>query len=57
MPGTQEQKQAFLSSAHFAVVGASKDETKVGTKVCLHWSLCLQRELTTFYSAGAEMVR
>ena len=26
-------KAAFMSSLHFAVVGASKDQTKVGTKV------------------------
>ena len=26
-------KTTFMSSAHFAVVGASKDQTKVGTKV------------------------
>ena len=28
-----ETKAAFMSSPHFAVVGASKDENKVGTKV------------------------
>jgi hypothetical protein len=26
-------KAAFMSSLHFAIVGASKDQTKVGTKV------------------------
>lgn len=36
MPGSEDQKHAFLSSPHFAVVGASKDETKVGTRV-LKW--------------------
>ena len=33
MPGTSEQQQAFVAYPKFAVVGASKDETKVGTKV------------------------
>jgi len=28
-----ETKATFMSSPHFAVLGASKDQTKVGTKV------------------------
>jgi len=28
-----ETKAAFMSSLHFAVIGASKDQNKVGTKV------------------------
>lgn len=35
MSNTLELKKAFLSQPHFAVVGASKDATKFGTKVCL----------------------
>ncbi len=35
MSGSEEQKKAFLSQPHFAVVGASKDETKFGTKVSM----------------------
>jgi len=34
MPFT-EIKATFLSSPHFAVLGASKDQSKVGTKVGL----------------------
>jgi hypothetical protein len=30
---TFEIKKLFLSAAHFAVVGASKDQSKYGTKV------------------------
>ena len=33
MPGTIEVKKKFLSSPKYAVVGASKDQTKFGTKV------------------------
>ena len=33
MPASEEQKKAFLAAPHYAVVGASKDEAKVGTKV------------------------
>ncbi len=33
MVAKQETKKKFLSSATFAVVGASKDQTKYGTKV------------------------
>lgn len=34
MSNTPELKKAFLAQPHFAVVGASKDATKFGTKVC-----------------------
>lgn len=33
MPGTPEAKTVFLRAPQFAVVGASKDQTKYGTKV------------------------
>ncbi len=33
MPGIVEIQKVFLSSPKFAVVGASKDQTKYGTKV------------------------
>lgn len=36
MSNTPELKRAFFSQPHFAVVGASKDATKFGTKL-LKW--------------------
>lgn len=33
MPGTRETKKLFLSAPKYAVVGASKDQSKFGTKV------------------------
>ena len=36
MPGSVETKRVFLAQPKFAVVGASKDQTKYGTKVRDH---------------------
>ena len=39
--GYRAIQKTFLSQPFFAVVGASKDETKYGTKVCLSFSRTL----------------
>ncbi|CAL1706145.1 unnamed protein product [Somion occarium] len=43
MPGTAEIKKTFLSSPKYAVVGASKNQTKFGTKV-LKWYLVRNKD-------------
>ena len=35
-------QRAFLSAKRFAVVGASKDQTKFGTKVLKWYQVCLE---------------
>ncbi|GJE92777.1 CoA-binding protein [Phanerochaete sordida] len=54
MPGTEEQKHAFLAAPHFAVVGASKDETKVGTKV-LKWYAEHGKDVTPVHPKETEI--
>lgn len=54
MPGTEEQKQTFLAAPHFAVVGASKDETKFGTKV-LKWYVEHDKEVTPVHPKESEI--
>lgn len=54
MPGTEEQKKAFLSSSKFAVVGASKDEAKIGTKV-LKWYLENNKDVTPVHPKETEI--
>jgi len=54
MSGTHEQKVDFLTSPHFAVVGASKDETKVGTKV-LKWYVEHGKEVTPVHPKEDEI--
>ncbi|GBE80456.1 hypothetical protein SCP_0301710 [Sparassis crispa] len=45
MSGSVETKKVFLSSPQYAVVGASKDQTKFGTKV-LKWYLARDLSVT-----------
>jgi hypothetical protein len=45
MSNTPELKRAFLSQSHFAVVGASKDQTKFGTKL-LKWYQARELDVT-----------
>lgn len=54
MPGSEDQKKAFLAAPHYAVVGASKDETKFGTKVRVR--LCAIPRASLTRPAGAEVV-
>ncbi|EKM54712.1 uncharacterized protein PHACADRAFT_258728 [Phanerochaete carnosa HHB-10118-sp] len=54
MSSTEEQKLAFLSSPRYAVVGASKDETKVGTKV-LKWYVEHGKEVTPVHPKESEI--
>ncbi|KAF9788586.1 NAD-P-binding protein [Thelephora terrestris] len=49
-----ETKAAFMSSPHFAVVGASKDENKVGTKV-LKWYQKRSRDVVPVHPKEAEL--
>ncbi|KAI0688186.1 NAD-P-binding protein [Cytidiella melzeri] len=54
MPGTEEQKKTFISSSKFAVVGASKDEAKFGTKV-LKWYLENNKDVTPVHPKETEI--
>ncbi|KAI0339973.1 NAD(P)-binding protein [Trametopsis cervina] len=54
MPGSEEQQRAFLSYSKFAVVGASKDEAKVGTKV-LQWYVAHDKEVTPVHPKETEI--
>ncbi|EIN11460.1 NAD(P)-binding protein [Punctularia strigosozonata HHB-11173 SS5] len=47
-------KQLFLSSPQFAVVGASKDQTKFGTKV-LQWYQARSKPVTPVHPKEAEL--
>jgi len=49
-----ETKAAFMSSAHFAVLGASKDEQKVGTKV-LKWYQKRSKDVVPVHPKEAEL--
>ncbi|KAI0798566.1 NAD-P-binding protein [Irpex lacteus] len=54
MSGSEEQKKAFLSQPRFAVVGASKDETKFGTKV-LKFYLENSKDVTPVHPKETEI--
>ncbi|KAI0338294.1 NAD-P-binding protein [Trametopsis cervina] len=54
MPGSTEVKQKFLSSPHFAVLGASKDQTKYGTRV-LKWYQARDKDVTPIHPKEDEL--
>ncbi|CAL1706144.1 unnamed protein product [Somion occarium] len=54
MPGTAEIKKTFLSSPKYAVVGASKNQTKFGTKV-LKWYLVRNKDVTPIHPKEEEL--
>ncbi|KZT10917.1 NAD-P-binding protein [Laetiporus sulphureus 93-53] len=54
MSGAVAVKQAFLSSPQFAVVGASKDPSKYGTKV-LQWYLEREKTVTPVHPKENEI--
>ncbi|TCD64840.1 hypothetical protein EIP91_003588 [Steccherinum ochraceum] len=54
MPGTAEVKRLFLSSPHFAVVGASKDQSKFGTKV-LKWYQARDKDVKPVHPKEDEL--
>ncbi|KAL4249040.1 NAD(P)-binding domain superfamily protein [Abortiporus biennis] len=47
-------KKTFLSSPHFAVVGASKDPSKFGTKI-LKWYQAREKDITPIHPKEAEL--
>ncbi|KAF9652398.1 NAD-P-binding protein [Thelephora ganbajun] len=49
-----ETKATFLSSPHFAVLGASKDENKVGTKI-LKWYQKRSKDVIPIHPKEAEL--
>ncbi|KAI0688178.1 NAD(P)-binding protein [Cytidiella melzeri] len=54
MPGSAEVKRKFLASPKFAVVGASKDQSKFGTKV-LKWYQARDKDVTPIHPKEAEL--
>jgi len=54
MPGSAEVKKLFLSSPKFAVVGASKDQSKFGTKV-LKWYQVRNKDVTPVHPKENEL--
>ncbi|KAI0044186.1 NAD(P)-binding protein [Auriscalpium vulgare] len=54
MPITSEIQKTFLSSPKYAVVGASKDQTKYGTKV-LKWYQAREKDVTPVHPKEAEL--
>ncbi|KAJ3557393.1 hypothetical protein NM688_g1492 [Phlebia brevispora] len=54
MPGSVEVKKLFLSSPKYAVVGASKDQSKFGTKV-LKWYLARNKDVTPIHPKEDEL--
>ena len=56
MPGSVEIKKVFLSSPRFAVVGASKDQTKYGTKVLRSFRYLATTILAHNFLSGFEVV-
>ncbi|EMD33784.1 hypothetical protein CERSUDRAFT_56617 [Gelatoporia subvermispora B] len=54
MSGVVEVKKVFLSSPKFAVVGASKDQTKFGTKV-LKWYQNRNKDVTPVHPKEDEL--
>jgi len=54
MSGAVEIKKTFLSSPKFAVVGASKDQTKFGTKV-LKWYRNRNKDVTPIHPKEDEL--
>ncbi|KAH9932436.1 CoA binding domain-containing protein [Fomitopsis serialis] len=54
MPESDPIKKTFLSSPKYAVVGASKDEGKFGTKV-LRWYLARDKEVTPVHPKEDEL--
>lgn len=54
MPEFDPIKKTFLSSPKYAVVGASKDEGKFGTKV-LRWYLARDKEVTPVHPKEDEL--
>lgn len=49
-----EKKAKFMSSPHFAVLGASKDERKVGTKI-LKWYQERSKDIVPVHPKEAEL--
>ncbi|PCH36021.1 NAD(P)-binding protein [Wolfiporia cocos MD-104 SS10] len=54
MPGSAATRQTFLSSPQFSVVGASKDQSKFGTKV-LKWYLERNKTVTPVHPKEDEL--
>ncbi|KAG8990273.1 hypothetical protein FRB94_013504 [Tulasnella sp. JGI-2019a] len=54
MPTSQEVQKLFLSSPLYAVVGASKDQSKYGTKV-LKWYLVRDKKVTPVHPKESEL--
>ncbi|KAH8107685.1 NAD-P-binding protein [Cristinia sonorae] len=54
MPIPLEVKKRFLASPRFAVVGASKDQTKFGTKV-LKWYQARNKDVTPVHPKEDEL--
>ncbi|KAK7692191.1 hypothetical protein QCA50_003815 [Cerrena zonata] len=54
MSGSGDIRKTFLSSPKYAVVGASKDQSKFGTKV-LQWYLARSKDVTPLHPKEAEL--
>ncbi|TFK25207.1 NAD-P-binding protein [Coprinopsis marcescibilis] len=54
MPATSEIQSKFLSSPFYAVIGASKDETKYGTKI-LKWYKARDLTVTPLHPKESEL--
>ncbi|PCH36028.1 NAD(P)-binding protein [Wolfiporia cocos MD-104 SS10] len=54
MSGTTAMKRAFLTTPRFAVVGASKNQSKFGTKV-LQWYLQRNKNVTPVHHKENEL--
>ncbi|EPQ57145.1 NAD P-binding protein [Gloeophyllum trabeum ATCC 11539] len=54
MPGGIQLQRAFLRAPKFAVVGASKNQTKYGTKV-LQWYLARSKPVTPVHPREVEL--
>jgi len=54
MPTTQEIQRLFFASPSYAVVGASKDQSKYGTKV-LKWYLVRDKKVTPVHPKEVEL--
>ncbi|EAU91083.1 hypothetical protein CC1G_03251 [Coprinopsis cinerea okayama7 len=53
-PTTAEIQNKFLSSPYYAVIGASKDQTKYGTKV-LKWYQAREYKVTPLHPKESEL--
>ncbi|KAG8945536.1 hypothetical protein FRC04_000739 [Tulasnella sp. 424] len=54
MPTTAEIQKLFLSSPRYAVVGASKDPSKYGTRV-LKWYITRKRDVTPIHHKESSL--